>query len=98
MCQRLNKGMKKIFTESLMCPRCRSTVVRRSQRRGIERLLSVIALYPFRCEDCRTRFKRIAFRVGKAWRPHTRRSFFRIRPIRAVSYVAHALLVLLTGQ
>jgi predicted Zn-ribbon and HTH transcriptional regulator len=85
-------------SKPVRCPRCTSTVVRRSHRRGIERLVSVLALYPFRCEDCGIRFMRLAFAAKGAWRFHTGGSYFRLRPLRAVSSGAHALLVLLTGQ
>ena len=47
----------------LRCPKCHSEVVRRSRRSGIlERLLSALYLYPFRCERCDHRFT--AFRWG----------------------------------
>jgi hypothetical protein len=90
--------MEKIISTPLRCPGCTSTAVRRSHRRGIERFFSVLALYPFRCEECGIRFKRLAFETKGTWRFHTRGSYVQLRPIRAVSYIAHALLVLLTGQ
>jgi len=44
------------------CPACRSTEVRISHRRGIlERgLLAGVGIFPFRCEQCQTRFYRLA--------------------------------------
>jgi hypothetical protein len=88
--------MQKITTALLRCPQCTSTLVRRSHRRGSERLLSLLTLYPFRCEECGTRFRRFA--RGNARRSHPQRSSFRVHPLRALSYVAHAVVVLLTGQ
>jgi hypothetical protein len=41
----------------VQCPACASDSVRRSARRGLwERLLSVIAIYPYRCNACNRRF------------------------------------------
>jgi hypothetical protein len=42
------------------CPRCSSDETRRSARRGIERVLSLVGVYPFRCERCAARFLRLA--------------------------------------
>jgi hypothetical protein len=42
------------------CPRCESEETRRSARRGIERVLSWVGLWPFRCERCDARFLRVA--------------------------------------
>ena len=40
------------------CPRCRQEAARRSRRVGVgEHLLSVLRLYPFRCQLCTTRFR-----------------------------------------
>jgi len=88
--------MPKVTTALLRCPQCTSPFVRRSHRRGSERLLSLLTLYPFRCEECRIRFSRLAW--GNARRSHPKRASFQIHPMRAVSYVAHAVLILLTGQ
>jgi len=52
--------MKKPLSECLLCPRCASSAVRRSHRRGLERLLSLLAVYPFRCKSCQARFWRLA--------------------------------------
>jgi hypothetical protein len=52
-CYRSPKTMKR-------CPRCSSEETRRSARRGIERVLSWVGLYPFRCEACNGRFYGIA--------------------------------------
>jgi len=43
----------------MRCPRCTSEDTRRSPRRGIERMLSLVGLYPFRCERCGARFRRV---------------------------------------
>ena len=41
------------------CPECqRNDAVRRSHRVAFEPLLRLIFLYPFRCEQCDTRFFR----------------------------------------
>jgi hypothetical protein len=41
------------------CPECqRNDSVRRSHRTGMEPLLRLIFLYPFRCEHCDSRFYR----------------------------------------
>ena len=46
--------------DPVTCPRCRSRFVRRVGRAGaVERLLSVAYLYPFRCQICELRFKRL---------------------------------------
>jgi len=44
----------------VFCPRCGSTNVRRSHRRGfLERaLFQLLGLRPYRCEDCDERFLR----------------------------------------
>lgn len=48
------------------CPQCGKDFVRRSHREGVlERLLSVIYVYPFRCQLCTHRFK--AFQWGKRY-------------------------------
>jgi transposase-like protein len=52
--------MKKLIPEPFLCPRCASAAVRRSHRRGVERLLSLLAIYPFRCKSCHSRFWRLA--------------------------------------
>jgi ribosomal protein L37AE/L43A len=49
----------------LQCPRCKNTTVRRSHRRNLlERLLSMMTLYPYRCEDCGHRFKRLTWKAS----------------------------------
>ena len=47
----------------IRCPRCGKSFVRRSQRQGLqERLLSLVYLYPFRCQVCAKRFRVFRFR------------------------------------
>jgi hypothetical protein len=47
------------FKAPLACPRCGSAAqVRRSKRRPWERLMIVLALRPYRCENCQRRFWR----------------------------------------
>ena len=42
----------------LTCPRCGASEPRRSHRRGgLERLLSYVGWYPFRCTTCQYRFR-----------------------------------------
>lgn len=42
------------------CPVCGSTLVRRSCRKGLlDRLFSMLTLYPFRCRQCTFRFHRL---------------------------------------
>ena len=49
------------------CPRCQWRVAQRAPRTGIvERLISLVSVYPFRCQVCRHRF------LG--WRPGIRDS------------------------
>lgn len=40
----------------MICPRCESYNCHRSHRKMRERLLSLLGLLPWRCEDCRKRF------------------------------------------
>ena len=60
------------------CPRCRKGFIRRSHRLGgLERLLSVFLVYPFRCQLCTYRF--LAFQGRKVESRH--REYERI-PVR----------------
>ena len=44
--------------ESPRCPACHADAVRRSGRQGVlERLLSVVYIYPFRCTRCGQRVR-----------------------------------------
>jgi hypothetical protein len=53
----LGPGSNTDATGKVQCPACASDSVRRSARRGLwERLLSVIAIYPYRCNECNRRF------------------------------------------
>jgi hypothetical protein len=56
------------YSQGMNCPRCASTEIRRSQRRGLETLLSWIGFWPFRCERCDARFLR--FTLGTQPRLH----------------------------
>lgn len=48
---------------AVRCPKCRSESIRRSSRKGlIERLLSLAYVYPFRCQRCERRFRRLRWR------------------------------------
>ena len=46
-----------------VCPKCSSDFVKRVSRVGFERLISVLYIYPFRCEACRHRFRIMQWRV-----------------------------------
>src|SRR5262245_36365819 len=51
---------------ALTCRRCRSEFVRRSSRKTLaERLLSLVYVFPFRCQLCQHRF--LAFRWRERW-------------------------------
>jgi hypothetical protein len=48
---------------SRLCPKCQSTRIFRSRRRGlVEWPLRTVRLYPFRCDRCDRRFRRISWR------------------------------------
>ncbi len=50
----------------MLCPNCRSTVCRRSRRRGLrDNLLSLTGLRPWRCRVCQSRF--FAWLVPARW-------------------------------
>jgi predicted HAD superfamily Cof-like phosphohydrolase len=47
----------------IRCPQCGKSFVRRSQRQGLQEwLLSLMYLYPFRCQVCARRFRAFRFR------------------------------------
>jgi hypothetical protein len=48
---------------SLKCPKCRSTSIRRSRRRRVDRFLSLVYVYPYRCEGCHQRFHALRWRT-----------------------------------
>ena len=53
-----------MHTRKVDCPLCGSTKVRRSYRKGlVDRLLSLIMIYPFRCRLCTFRFHRMQVAV-----------------------------------
>jgi hypothetical protein len=48
----------------LTCPKCKREPVRRSKRNGFtEQVLSLVYIYPFRCEQCDYRFWALQFGV-----------------------------------
>jgi predicted RNA-binding Zn-ribbon protein involved in translation (DUF1610 family) len=50
-------ALKRYIARELKCPSCGSSSIRRVPRRGLrERLMSLIAVYPYRCDDCDFRF------------------------------------------
>jgi predicted HAD superfamily Cof-like phosphohydrolase len=61
------------------CPRCGKSFVRRSRRQGLkERLLSLMYLYPFRCQVCAHRFRAFQFRSRYVKRTVDRRQYARL--------------------
>lgn len=63
----------------LRCPKCGRHIVRRSHRIGVvERLLSAVYVYPFRCQLCGRRFR--ALQRGKRYvvQPAERREYERV--------------------
>jgi hypothetical protein len=55
-----------VCSGSPRCPWCGRTTVRRVSRRSLlDRLCSLMALYPFRCQVCRFRFR--AWAGGRRW-------------------------------
>jgi hypothetical protein len=51
-----------------VCPKCQSTAVQQSKRRGALELalMGLLPLRPFRCRDCDWRFYRLFFRMRSA--------------------------------
>jgi ribosomal protein L37AE/L43A len=47
-----------------VCPKCSSSFVRRARRDAFERLMSVFYIYPFKCRQCRHRFRSMQWRVN----------------------------------
>jgi DNA-directed RNA polymerase subunit RPC12/RpoP len=43
--------------EKPLCPRCGQALTKRVRRRLWERLLTLAAIYPFRCQYCSHRFR-----------------------------------------
>lgn len=63
--------------EAVPCPRCQKAFAVRAPREGrIERLLSVVYVYPFRCQLCRLRYR--ALRWGVRYQRSERRQFERL--------------------
>ena len=57
ICLALGPAPNQDTTSKVKCPACASDSVRRSARRGLwECLASVIAIYPYRCNECNRRF------------------------------------------
>ena len=64
---------------TMRCPRCGKSFVRRSHRQGLkERLLSLVYLYPFRCQVCANRFRAFQFRSRYVKRIVDRRQYARL--------------------
>ena len=60
------------------CPDCGETHVGRTNRRGLERLLSVLYVYPFRCRICGHRFLAVQWGQRYATRTVDRRQYERM--------------------
>lgn len=64
---------------TMRCPRCGKSFARRSHRQGLkERLLSLVYLYPFRCQVCANRFRVFQFRSRYVKRTVDRRQYARL--------------------
>jgi hypothetical protein len=76
---------------TLSCPRCRGTAVQRATRHGtLERALSALYIYPFRCRNCLRRFRRLVWGVRyRAGLRSERRVYERLR-IRGQAYLQWA--------
>lgn len=65
----------------IVCTQCRKTFVKASRRQGIlDRLLSVVYAYPFRCQICRHRFHLLQWGLRYIERDVDRRQYER-RPV-----------------
>src|SRR2546428_650569 len=63
---------------SAQCPRCARAVVRRCPRVGVvERLLSLVYVYPYRCQLCTHRFRSLQWGVRYSRLTPERREFDR---------------------
>jgi hypothetical protein len=63
MVQDIDKGGQEEWGVNRLCPKCESTHVFRSRRRGlVDWLLHIVRLYPFRCDHCSHRFRRVTWR------------------------------------
>ena len=47
------------------CPKCKKANIRRSSRTLVDRLYAILGQNPYRCRDCRTRFRATALPLGK---------------------------------
>lgn len=64
------------------CPRCRKPFTRRSQREGLfERCLSLVHVYPFRCQLCAHRFRALNWGANFVKYRPDRRAYVRL-PVR----------------
>lgn len=74
------------------CPRCQKNLTRRSKRQGlVERVISLLYAYPFRCQLCAHRF--LAIQWGARFERYTpdRREYVRI-PIQAQAFFSSELV------
>lgn len=66
----------------MFCPRCGNSFIQRIPREGhLDRVLSFIFIYPFRCQVCRNRFRMMRWGVRYNRVPEDRRQYRR-RPVR----------------
>ena len=50
----------------MYCPKCKIDSAHRSHRRGaLELVASLIAVFPYRCEECKSRFLRFKYAVAE---------------------------------
>ncbi len=60
--QRANPFVPPAQAQPVACPKCHWNCVRRSRRRtGLDALLALVFLRPFRCRSCRRRYYRLSF-------------------------------------
>lgn len=75
-----------------ICPKCSREYVKRVSRLGFkERLLSIIYVYPFRCQLCRHRFRVMQWRVNYVRVEEDRREYDRMPISFPVSFVADSI-------
>lgn len=77
--------------DSPPCPRCRKPFTRRSQRRGLlERCISLVHIYPFRCQLCAHRFLAPHWGAGFVKYRSDRRAYVRLSVRYPVTFTGDA--------
>ena len=71
------------------CPYCGSTSIRRTRRSGVlDRLCAALARFPYRCGDCKKRFRLRRERLREAPRAESRRRRAAIQAREVAVYLA----------